>query len=317
MPENPVLLKVCNLVRHFGAVRAVDDISFELHRGESVGLIGANGAGKSTTMRMLMTLDSPDSGEILYNGIDALAYPEKVRGELGWMPDAFTPPAHTTVHDYLDFFARAYGLAGEKRVSEVARVMEFCGLPELSSRKVDALSKGQTQRLMLARTLVGDPQLLVLDEPAAGLDPKARLEFKRFVRDLQAQGKTLLISSHILTELAEMCDSMIFMDKGKIISQGTQAELAQRDGKGTLVTLRVVQDAAATLAADLQAHPELWSEVHVQPAGAVEALYIGEEGEAAAMELRRLSAAFLLTEFRRSERRLEETFVNMLNERHE
>lgn len=311
MSDEPVLLRVENLVRHYGAVKAVDGISFVLRRGQSVGLIGANGAGKTTTMRMLMTLDAPDNGNIFYKDCDLLAEPEKVRGQLGWMPDGFDPPAHTTVRDYIDFFARAYGLAGAHRVSEVQRVLEFCGVAELAGRMVNALSKGQTQRILLARTLIGDPQLLVMDEPAAGLDPQARAELKQLVNTLRQQGKTLLISSHILSELAEMCDSMIFMDKGHIIQQGTQAELAA-DSRGTAVQMRVTGTAAATLAADVAAQP-CWAEVHTLPDGWVNALYTAEQGEEGlALELRRLSAAYLLTDFRRRERKLEETFINLL-----
>lgn len=311
MSDEPVLLRVENLVRHYGAVKAVDGISFVLRRGQSVGLIGANGAGKTTTMRMLMTLDAPDNGNIFYKDCDLLAEPEKVRGQLGWMPDGFDPPAHTTVRDYIDFFARAYGLTGQHRVSEVQRVLEFCGVAELAGRMVNALSKGQTQRILLARTLIGDPQLLVMDEPAAGLDPQARAELKQLVNTLRQQGKTLLISSHILSELAEMCDSMIFMDKGHIIQQGTQAELAA-DSRGTAVQMRVTGAAAATLAADL-AEQSCWAEVHTLPDGWVNALYTAEQGEEGlALELRRLSAAYLLTDFRRRERKLEETFINLL-----
>ena len=178
------ILKVKGLVRHFGQVKAVDGISFELERGQVVGFIGANGAGKTTTMRLLTTLDLPDSGEVEYDGIDAIEYPEKVKSRIGWMPDGFDPVDGTTVQDYVDFFARAYGLTGQQRVEEVARVLEFCGITELKNRYINKLSKGQTQRLSLARMLIGNPDFLVMDEPAAGLDPQARLEFKQLVRSL-------------------------------------------------------------------------------------------------------------------------------------
>ncbi len=222
-------LDVSQLVRHFGAVRAVDGLTFSLERGQSVGLIGANGAGKTTLMRLLTTLDLPDSGSIVLDGIDAIADPERVRCRIGWMPDCFTPLPHMTVQDTLDFFARAYGLTGTYRINEVKRVLEFCGIRELADRYISKLSKGQSQRVALARTIIGDPDLLVLDEPAAGLDPAARLEFMNFVRALQKQGKTLLISSHILSELAEMCDMMLFMDAGKLIRSGTLAELSGQE----------------------------------------------------------------------------------------
>lgn len=314
MPESPAILSVDNLVRHFGAVRAVDGASFNLMPGQSAGLIGANGAGKTTIMRMITTLDTPDSGSISYKGTDVVAEPVKVRRELGWMPDSFAPPPHTTVYEFMDFYARAYGLTGDTRVSEVRRVMEFCGVAHLALRYVNALSKGQTQKVLLARMLIGDPQLLVMDEPAAGLDPQARLELKQLVADLRRQGKTLLISSHILTELAEMCDFMIFMDSGKVISQGTQDELS-RCGNGVRVQMHAASD-AVSLAADLR-ESTLWQDVAELPGGIVVARFTAEGVEALPLELRRLSATHLITDFHRQAQKLEETFVNVLRQHHE
>ena len=311
MTSEPIL-KVSNLVRHFGPVKAVDGISFELQAGQSVGLIGANGAGKTTTMRLLTTLDLPDSGDIIFAGTDATAYPEKVRARIGWMPDGFDPIDHTTVHDYIDFFARAYGLTGSKRVEEVQRVLTFCGIEALSARYINKLSKGQTQRLSLARMLIGNPDFLVMDEPAAGLDPQARIEFKQLVRELQGQGKTLLISSHILSELAEMCDTMIFMDKGLIIRRGSQEELTETPEQGVLYSIRVVGDTTPLLAW-LAESPE-WQGAVVQADGTVQATCKAEGEEAQALALRALCAEHLVLESARRRRNLEETFVNILQE---
>ena len=307
------ILKVTDLVRHFGAVRAVDGISFELQAGQSVGLIGANGAGKTTTMRLLTTLDLPDSGEIHFAGTDAMAYPEKVRARIGWMPDSFDPVPHTTVHDYVDFFARAYGLAGRKRVDEVERVLTFCGIEALRDRYINKLSKGQTQRLSLARTLIGNPDFLVMDEPAAGLDPQARIEFKQLVRELQKQGKTLLISSHILSELAEMCDSMIFMDKGHIIRRGSQEELTEKNETGCCYCIRPVKETTPLLAW-LAESPD-WMEARVLENGCVQAICKADGEEALALAVRALSAENMVTEVTRYRKNLEETFVNILQER--
>lgn len=307
------ILQVTDLVRYFGAVKAVDGISFELQAGQSVGLIGANGAGKTTTMRLLTTLDLPDSGEIFFAGTDAMAYPEKVRARIGWMPDSFDPLPHTTVHEYVDFFARAYGLTGRKRVEEVARVLTFCGIEALRDRYINKLSKGQTQRLSLARTLIGNPDFLVMDEPAAGLDPQARIEFKQLVRELQKQGKTLLISSHILSELAEMCDSMIFMDKGHIIRRGSQEELAEQVEKGCCYSIRPAKESTPLLAW-LAENPG-WEGACVLENGCVQAVCKADGEEAQALALRALCAENLVTEVARYRRNLEETFVNILQER--
>lgn len=264
--EELPFLRVSGLVRSFGPVKALDHVSFTLGRGCAVGLIGANGAGKTTAMRIITTQDLPDEGSVEVDGVDLLSYPEKVIARIGWMPDDFEAVPHTTIRDFIDYYARAYRLTGERRISEVNRVLEFCGLTELRSRRINRLSKGQRQRLCLARTLIGNPDLLVMDEPAAGLDPQARLEFKQMVQKLKAEGKTLLISSHILSELAEMCDEMIFMDAGRIIGSGSQQQLEMESGVASSAQTVVIEliEGAAALAADLAASP-LWKSASTLP----------------------------------------------------
>ncbi len=314
-------LHVSDLSRHFGPVRAVDGLSFSLERGQSVGLIGANGAGKTTLMRLLTTLDLPDAGSISFDGIDAVVCPERVRSRIGWMPDAFTPIPHMTVQDTLDFFARAYGLTGTYRLHELQRVMEFCGIRELADRFISKLSKGQCQRVALARTIIGDPDLLVLDEPAAGLDPAARLEFMHFVRALQKQGKTLLIGSHILSELAEMCDTMLFMDAGKLIRSGTLAEFNK--GEGLQFRIELAAGDSSTFSGWLRERKG-WSSVFVERDGSVSARFTMPEDSPAALpesviarELVALCTSFPICGFTRCHRRLEETFVSILQQRHD
>ncbi len=313
------LLQATDLVRHFGTVKAVDGLTFTLERGQSIGLIGANGAGKTTLMRLLTTLDLPDSGTITFDGIDAVTNPEQVSRRIGWMPDAFTTIPHMTVQDTLDFFARAYGLTGSYRLHEVKRVMDFCGIRELSDRFISKLSKGQLQRVALARTIIGDPDLLVLDEPAAGLDPAARLEFMHFVRALQKQGKTLLISSHILSELAEMCDTMLFMDAGKLIRSGTLAELS--GDEGWQFRIELAGGDSTTFTGWLKERRG-WSSVYAERDGSVSARFTLPEGTPAAMpacavarELATMCETFPICGFTRCHRRLEETFVSLLQQR--
>ncbi len=220
------LLEVAGLERCFGSVRAVQGVSFSLGRGQVVGFIGANGAGKTTTMRMMATLELPDAGSITIGGYDAVSQPLQARRLIGWMPDHYGTYPNMTVWEYLDFFARAYGYAGAERQQRIADVMAFTDLDVLAERPMNKLSKGMAQRLCLGRALIHDPAILILDEPAAGLDPKARLEFKRLVRVLAEDGKTLFISSHILSELGEMCDHLIFIDRGRIVHQGTPDSLS-------------------------------------------------------------------------------------------
>lgn len=306
------LLEVENLARWFGGVKAVNGVSFALQRGQVVGLIGANGAGKTTTMRILATLDLPDRGSVRLGGVDIVEYPNEVRRRIGWMPDHFAPYKDTTVSDYLDFFARAYGLRGAELAERVAEIAEFTDLTPLADRPMTGLSKGQTQRLCLARTLLNDPEFLILDEPAAGLDPKARLEFKNLVRVLRERGKTILISSHILSELGEMCDTLLFMDRGAVVHHGDTETLRRGPtADGTSAINITVHGDVAPLLQWLAVRPG-WKLVEERKDG-VRAEYAGVSTELLATELRRLVAdGVQVVDFHREMRRLEEAFVEML-----
>jgi ABC-2 type transport system ATP-binding protein len=225
------LLEVKELRRDYGALRAVDGVSFQLEAGTILGFIGPNGAGKSTTLRILATLDTPTSGEVLLEGRSLVDAPDKARPLIGYMPDRYGTYEDTTVWEFLDFFARAYGLTGAARRKRVESVMEFAGLTPLADKLTHALSKGMKQRVALGRTLLHDPQLLILDEPADGLDPRARIELRELLRALADQGKAVIISSHILTELAEICDSCAIIEQGRLLATGKVADiLAQSTG---------------------------------------------------------------------------------------
>ena len=308
------VLEVENLVRWFGGVRAVNGVSFSLLPGQVVGLIGANGAGKTTTMRILATLDLPDHGTVKIGGINVAEYPNEVRRRIGWMPDHFTAYKDTTVSDYLDFFARAYGLRGSALAQRVTEVAEFTDLVTLASRPMDRLSKGQTQRLCLARTLLNDPEFLILDEPAAGLDPKARLEFKNLVRVLRERGKTVLISSHILSELGEMCDTLVFMDRGTVMHHGDTETLRRGvAADGTAIVTITVHGEPTALLGWLAVRPG-WKLLEERRDGA-RAEFSGATPETLSAELRRLvSDGVAVVDFHRELRRLEDAFVEMLRE---
>ena len=222
------MLELDGLVRYFDGVRAVDDVSFSVARGQVLGFIGPNGAGKTTTMRILATLDTPQRGDARIGGYSVVDDPDRVRRITGFMPDYAGVYAHTTVTEYLDFFARAHDLHGDARRRAVANIIEFMSIGDLRDRDVESLSKGLKQRVALGRAIVHDPQVLILDEPAANLDPRARIEFRTLIRELAADGKTILLSSHILTELAEMCDSVTVIEKGRILATGTVKEILER-----------------------------------------------------------------------------------------
>ncbi|MBL8901090.1 MAG: ABC transporter ATP-binding protein [Planctomycetes bacterium] len=218
-------LEVKGLTKRFGAFTAVRDLSFRVEPGRICGFIGPNGAGKTTTMRICATLELPDEGEVLVGGVSAIEDARGARHRLGFMPDAYGAYPATTVAEYLDFFARAYGLRGAQRRERLRFACEFTSLDGLLAKEMSALSKGMKQRLCLAKTLLHDPELLILDEPAAGLDPRARVELRELVRSLAQLGKAVLVSSHILTELSELCDEVVILERGVLRAAGSVREI--------------------------------------------------------------------------------------------
>jgi ABC-2 type transport system ATP-binding protein len=221
-------VEVRSLRRTIGKTLAVDDVGFALSAGHVFGFVGPNGAGKTTTMRIMATLDEPDAGDVFVDGISVVDYPEEARRRIGYMPDSLPAHPDITSHEYLDFFGRAFGLRAQALRRAVDSVEEFTGLGELRHKTLAALSKGMKQRVSLARALIHDPAILILDEPAAGLDPRARIELRELVHALAAGGKTLLISSHILSELAELCNGVIIIERGRILQDGTLDDIAAR-----------------------------------------------------------------------------------------
>ena len=224
-------VEVKNLVRHFGRTKAVDGISFEFNGGDVYGFVGPNGAGKTTTMRIIATLDEPDSGDILIDGVSLIDYPEKARRGLGFMPDSLPAHRDISVEEYIDFFARAYGLRGDQRSKSVEGVLEFTNLLEIRWKMLSDLSKGMKQRVSLARAMVHNPGVIVMDEPAAGLDPRARVELRELLKILRDQGKAILISSHILTELSEICTGAVIIEQGKVLRAGNIDRLMHQHGQ--------------------------------------------------------------------------------------
>jgi ABC-2 type transport system ATP-binding protein len=218
-------IEVVNLKKYFGYTHAVDDVSFSFSSGQVVGFVGPNGAGKTTTMRILATLDEPTEGDALIDGVSVVEEPERARHLVGYVPDSLPTHRDMSVHEYLDFFARAYGLKGEKREQVIASIEEFTNLAGIREKMLIALSKGMKQRVSLARALLHDPSVLIMDEPAAGLDPRARIELRELLRVLSSQGKAILISSHILTELAEICHAAVIIEHGKILMAGVMGDL--------------------------------------------------------------------------------------------
>lgn len=228
-------VRVVNLKKYFGKTKAVDNISFDFFSGQIVGFVGPNGAGKTTTMRIMSTIDDPTEGDIFLNGISIVQDPEKARAMVGFMPDFLPTHRDMSVDDYLDFFARAFGIKNERREKVVRGIEEFTGLDGIRDKVLEALSKGMKQRVSLARALIHDPPILILDEPAAGLDPRARIELRELLKILAEQGKAILVSSHILAELSEICDSAVIIESGKLLRAGSIREISADKPHRTVV----------------------------------------------------------------------------------
>jgi len=310
-----IVLDVRNLRRSFEKVHAVQDVSFSVRKGEVVGFIGANGAGKTTTLRLLATLDTPDAGSIRVLGCDASNYPDRVRARLGWMPDNYGTYDNVTVMEYLDFYARAYGYAGASRTRHVEEIMAFTDLTSIQDRLMHTLSKGMGQRLCLGRALINEPELLLMDEPAAGLDPKARIEFKNLVRILSQQGKTIVISSHILSELGEMCDSMLFIDKGRIVHHGSSETLRRGDTKNFRIEIEIIGSVDGLVA--WATYQQGLTLVETTNRGARFDFAATEQSELGVLLRRAVTDGIQVCDFHRLERRLEDAFVDVLKRSNE
>ena len=222
------MIELKNFSKTYGGFVAVDDLSFKIEEGEIFGFIGPNGAGKSTTIRFLATLLKATAGEGIVNGHYVSQDPIGVRKSVGYMPDSFGVYDGMKVWEFLDFFAVAYQIPRTRRKGVLSDVLELLDLTHKRDAFVNGLSRGMKQRLCLAKTLVHDPPVLILDEPASGLDPRARLEVKALLKELRQMGKTILISSHILTELADCCTSIGIMERGKMLLHGTIDQVYQQ-----------------------------------------------------------------------------------------
>jgi len=218
-------IRVRHVWHRFGPFDVVRDVSFDVAQGEIFGFIGPNGAGKTTTIRIMATLLEPTSGRIEIDGVDVTLEPEAVRRSIGYMPDHAGVYDRVTVREYLEFFADAFRV---NSTTVVDAVLELTDLGRLSDKLVATMSKGQKQRLQLARILLHDPKVLILDEPASDLDPRARIEMRNLLTELRSLGKTILLSSHILTELSDVCTSIGILERGRLIVAGPISEIGAR-----------------------------------------------------------------------------------------
>ena len=240
-----MMLVLDGLTRYYGSFLALDHLSLTIHDGELHGFVGPNGAGKTTTMRILATLLKPTEGTAALDGVDVAGHPREIRRLMGYMPDFFGVYDRLKAWDYLDFYARCYGFGQKERRRMTDSLLELVNLTDKRDSYVDVLSRGMKQRLCLARALIHDPRLLILDEPASGMDPRARAEMKGILRTLKDMGKTVLISSHILPELSEMCDSLTIIDHGRLVFSGSVEELGRHMSGNAPIRVRLAAGAEA------------------------------------------------------------------------
>lgn len=312
-PEQPTL-EIKNLHRFFGKLKAVNNVSFRAYAGQVMGFIGPNGAGKTTTMRIIATLDLPTAGDAFVCGHSVVDDPEKVRRVIGFMPDSFGKYSNMDVVEYLDFYARAYGFKGEERREAVERVLIFTELRKIADKPIKNLSKGMSQRLGLGRTLIHDPQVLVLDEPAAGLDPRARVELRELIHLLAVEmNKTVLISSHILTELGEICDSAAIIEAGQILVHGTIEELKRHKPKKSEGTHTGDPIAVSVVSNSTELRKWLLEQPYVShvalAANRVVFEFAGDEGARAELLRHMIERNFRVTEFAAKSETLEDAFM--------
>lgn len=233
MPE------ILELHKNYGKFTALDSLSMNITENSIFGFVGPNGAGKTTTMKIMAGLLKADSGSIYINGEDILKNPKRIRDKIGYMPDFFGVYDDLKVSEYMDFYAGTYYIPYAERPTLIDSLLEIVDLSDKKETYVDSLSRGMKQRLCLARSLIHDPDLIILDEPASGLDPRARVEMKEVLKHLREMGKTVIVSSHILPELAEMCSEIGIMDKGRLVTQGTVNEIMSKLHKKRVIRIKL------------------------------------------------------------------------------
>ena len=303
-----VSIETRNLTKRFGNLTAVDALNLSIAPGTLYGFIGPNGAGKTTTLRLLAGLLEPTAGEIYLDGQDITRDPEAARWLVGYMPDFYGVYEDMLVWEYLDFFARCYGIPADRRRRLVNGLLELVDLAGKRDSYVETLSRGMRQRLCLAHALVHDPQILLLDEPASGLDPRARVEMRELLRELQRMGKTIFVSSHILSELEEMCDQVGIIERGRLLISGPLEEIRRRLRQAKIIHLTTLS-APQRVQEVLAGYPGV-GEVH-EANGRLAVAFTGDDEATADLLAHLVRSGIRVTRFTEETTDLEDVFLQI------
>ncbi|MBB5150297.1 MULTISPECIES: ABC transporter ATP-binding protein [Ureibacillus] len=302
------MIEIQNLTKKFGTFTALDQLTMTVGEGVVFGFVGANGAGKSTTFSILATLLSPSSGDAFINGKSVVKEPKEVRKLIGYMPDFFGVYDQLKTDEYLDFYGACYGLSEKQRKVLIPQLLELVNLTDKRYEYVDLLSRGMKQRLCLARSLIHDPKVLILDEPASGLDPRARVEMREIIKQLKQMGKTILISSHILPELAEMCDEIGVIDRGKLIAHGNVDSIQSKLQGDKNITIKVLHEIEKTVKF-LEEDPFVSSIEVLEGNEAITFIYKGTKEEQMKLLQRAIVAGLPVYSFMEDEKDLEDVYM--------
>lgn len=303
------MLRIENLCKSYGKFRAVNDLNLHIPKGEIFGFVGPNGAGKTTTMRIICGLLDATSGKVYADGIDVIDRPKELKRKIGYMPDFFGVYDDLKVMEYLEFYASIYSIKGADSRKICQDLLELVDLTDKKDFYVDSLSRGMKQRLCLARSLVHNPELLILDEPASGMDPRARIEMKEILRTLKSMGKTILVSSHILPELAELCTAIGIIEKGRIVMSGTVDEITRKVYHTQTIRIKVIDRLEEAIRV-LQEYPDIDG---INPVGdnEVEASFNGDEIFMNALLVRLIQNNIPVTAFNQLDGNLEDIFMKV------
>ncbi len=313
MGSSDPVVETRDLTKKYGQFVALDGLSISVNKGQILGFIGPNGAGKTTTIKILVGLARPTGGSAIIGGIDCVAEPRKIKRLIGYMPDTFGSYDNMRVVEYLDFFGAAFGLPRKGRGQRIDEVLELAGAPTFRNLYVESLSHGMKQRVAIARTLLHDPVALILDEPANGLDPQARIEMRHLLLELADRGKTLIVTSHILPELARICHKVAIITRGKLRAYGTLDEIARQLSQMRTMEVLLVAAEGLDRAADIvRKHVESPGEVTTSPAELVVRFRTAKsEGDLSGLLAGLVSAGVGVAQFREVQTDLEEAFMTV------